>query len=203
MTLKTFWPICETCRAMPPAVFTHNPGLSHFVTSLWPSFTSFLDSAMAGCHTCFHFYSSIREPFKTRLSRSSTPIPLYLESVHGAGKATRTVVLAIDPTSLPDRSDWPSAILPDSCYSGQGFTFSPIADVKYTFDDREIPDNSKRFRGKRVRSGVVFGHPLTQSHRTAQSVSSGRGRKGVHQTVAASLSRRTREKLQQSHVATR
>ena len=80
----------------------------------------------------------------------SAPIPLYLESVHSDGEATRTVVLAIDPTSLPDRSNWPTALLPDSSYSEHGFSYSPIADVKYTFDEREIPDNSKQFRGERV-----------------------------------------------------
>lgn len=150
MTFKTLWPLCEPCRAIPSAAFLQDPGLSHFVTSLWPSFASFLDSAMGGCHTCFLLYSSIREPFKTRLSRMSAPIPLYLESVHSDGEATRTVVLAIDPTSLPDRSNWPTALLPDSSYSKHGFSYSPIADVKYTFDEREIPDNSKQFRGERV-----------------------------------------------------
>lgn len=143
MTLKTPWPICATCKAIPPAFF--RPGSApQQPYQLWPKYLEFAESAARGCHACTLLYEAVREPFKTKLDVE----PLYLESA--IIDNTVAVVLTVNLDALPENSIWVKASWKRIDGENTVFKFVTIADVKFLTDAEDIPQGFKHFKGKQA-----------------------------------------------------
>ncbi|TEY48285.1 hypothetical protein BOTCAL_0296g00050 [Botryotinia calthae] len=141
MALRTPWPICTTCQAISYTLFQN--GTINDPNQFWPSFSEFANSASRGCHTCTLLYEAVREPFKHRLENQA----VFLERGTIGGDGTETVVLTVDPASLPDQSTWANEFLQVHAEDKlSDFKYLPIADVKYVSDAAEVPEDARNFK---------------------------------------------------------
>ncbi|KIW03232.1 uncharacterized protein PV09_05454 [Verruconis gallopava] len=140
MALKSPWPICKTCQAIPLAYFQNEEVNQPY--RAWPTFADFADSASRGCHTCTLLYEAVREPFKTRLDDE----PIYLESAKTRVNDERVVVLTVDPTTIADRTNWNGFLQKPNDNDPPNLQFLPIADVKYVRDARDVPQDARHFK---------------------------------------------------------
>ncbi|RMZ90857.1 hypothetical protein DV736_g1883, partial [Chaetothyriales sp. CBS 134916] len=140
MALKTPWPTCTTCQAI-PLTFFHN-GATNKPHPLWLTFSAFADSASKGCHSCTLLYEAVQEPFKHRLDTE----PVHLERATTDSDGTQAVALTVDLASSPDRGTWDESLW--KRYDGQqpSFQFVPIADVKYVRDAKDVPQGARHFK---------------------------------------------------------
>jgi hypothetical protein len=142
MALRTPWPTCTTCQAIPLAFF-HN-GAINKPHRLWPTFSAFANSASRGCHTCTLLYEAVREPFKHRLDNE----PVHLERATIDSDGAQAVALTVALASLPDRGTWDESLQKRTDGQRPSFQFVPIADIKYVPDAKDIPQGVRHFKGK-------------------------------------------------------
>ncbi|KAF7926833.1 uncharacterized protein EAE98_006218 [Botrytis deweyae] len=141
MALKTPWPICTTCQAIPYTLFQN--GTINDPHLFWPSFSEFATSASRGCHTCTLLYEAVREPFKHRLEDQ----PIFLERGTIDSGGTEVVALTVDLASLPDYSTWADDFLRRHAEDKlSGFKCLPIADVKHVLDAGDVPEDARNFK---------------------------------------------------------
>ncbi|KAF7908922.1 hypothetical protein BELL_0355g00030 [Botrytis elliptica] len=141
MALKTPWPICTTCQAIPYTLFQN--GTINDPHLFWPSFSEFATSASRGCHTCTLLYEAVREPFKHRLEDQ----PIFLERGTIDSGGTEVVALTVDLASLPDYSTWADDFLRRHAEDKlSGFKCLPIADVKHVLDPGDVPEDARNFK---------------------------------------------------------
>jgi hypothetical protein len=150
MTLRTPWPTCTTCQAVPLAFF-HNGAISK-PHRLWLTFSAFADSALRGCHTCTLLYEAVREPFKHRLDAE----PVHLERATTNSDGTQAIALTVDLASLPDRGTWDESLWKRNDGQRPGLQFVPIADIKYVRSARDVPQSARHFKGKNVTPRLEF-----------------------------------------------
>ncbi|KAM0154397.1 hypothetical protein ACHAPG_006490 [Botrytis cinerea] len=141
MALRTPWPICTACQAIPYTSFQN--GTLNDPHQFWPSFSELANSASRGCHTCTLLYEAVREPFKHRLENQA----VFLERGAIGGDGAETVVLTVDLASLPDQSTWANDFLQVHAEDKlSDFKYLPIADVKYVSDAAEVPEDARNFK---------------------------------------------------------
>jgi hypothetical protein len=139
MALKTPWPICGTCRHIPPTLSRDTTAITH---QLWPNFSDFQTSASKGCHSCTLLYEAVQEPFKSRLETG----PIYLERAIIDGNI-QVVAVTVDLAASPDHSAWDESLWKRNDQP-PSFQYVPIADVKYVTDSKDIPHDARLFKGK-------------------------------------------------------
>jgi len=150
MTLRTPWPTCTTCQAVPLAFF-HNGAISK-PHRLWLTFSAFADSALRGYHTCTLLYEAVREPFKHRLDAE----PVHLERATTNSDGTQAIALTVDLASLPDRGTWDESLWKRNDGQRPGLQFVPIADIKYVRSATDVPQSARHFKGKNVTPRLEF-----------------------------------------------
>jgi hypothetical protein len=142
MALRTPWPTCTTCQAIPLAFF-HNRAIDK-PYRLWLTFSAFADSASRGCHTCTLLYEAVWEPFKHRLDDE----PVHLECTTIDTDGTQAVALTVDLASLHDRGTWDESLWKRTDGQRPSFQFVPIADIKYALNANDVPQGARHFKGK-------------------------------------------------------
>lgn len=140
MTLRTHWPTCAICQAIPLAIF--RSGAENKPHQLWSTFSAFAGSASRGCHTCTLLYESVQEQFKQQLDVQ----PVYLERARTGDSSAQAVALTVDLTSLADNE----SLLQIHDAQSLCFEFAPVADVKYTLCEKDVPQNARHFKGELV-----------------------------------------------------
>ncbi|TGO54049.1 hypothetical protein BCON_0113g00090 [Botryotinia convoluta] len=141
MALKTPWPICTTCQAIPYTLF--QKGTINDPHQFWQRFSEFANSASRGCHTCTLLYGAIREPFKHRLEGQ----PIFMERGTIDSYGAEAVALTVDLASLPDHSTWADEFIRKHVEDKlSGFKYLPIADVKHVLDAGEVPEDAQNFK---------------------------------------------------------
>lgn len=142
MTLKTPWPICTTCQAIPLAFFRNEAVDKPYL--LWPTFSAFEKSTSIGCYTCTLLFEAVKEPFKHRLNDD----PVHLEISTISSNNTRAVALTVDLASGPDHGAWDESLWKATEDQTPKFRFVPVADVEHVPDVGDIPPGARHFKGK-------------------------------------------------------
>jgi hypothetical protein len=89
-------------------------------------------------------YEAVREPFKHRLDDE----PVHLESATIDSDGSQAVALTVTLASLPDDGSWDESSEKRTDGQLPSFQFVPIADIKYVFDAKGVPQGARYFKGK-------------------------------------------------------
>ncbi|KAA8572160.1 hypothetical protein MFRU_018g01510 [Monilinia fructicola] len=140
MALRTPWPICATCQAIPLAFFQN--GAVNKPHLFWTTFSAFANSALRGCHSCTLLFEAVREPYKHRLDNE----PVFLEHGMVESAGSRALALTVIPAFLPDRGTSNASLEKDHDDLRRNFHLVPIADVKYVSDTKDVPQGARHFK---------------------------------------------------------